>query len=172
MPGDPPAHPEATEALAEADLIVLGPGSLFTSVLPNLLVPGIREALAESSAHTVYVANVATQNGETNGFSAADHYAAIRRHLGQDAVADVVLANSNLPGAPFPDSWRSEAVAADGEADFGGARLELADLVDYDHRYRHDAERLAAAVMRSYMERDLRREARGAARVARPGAPA
>lgn len=172
VPGDTTAYPEATDAMAEADLIVLGPGSLFTSVLPNLLVPGIRDALLDSPAHTVYVANVATQNGETDGFSAADHYSAIRRHLGRDAVADVVLANSNLPGEPLPDTWHSEAVAVHSDADFGSARLELADLVDYEHRYRHDAERLAAAVMRSYFERDLRREARGGAEVAGPGAPA
>jgi len=172
LPPDAPAYPEAVEALAEADLIVLGPGSLFTSVLPNLLVPGIREALRASSAHTIYVANVATQNGETDGFSAADHYGAIRRHLGQADVADVVLANSNLPGEPLPDTWHSEAVSVNGNADFGGARLELADLVDYDHRYRHDAERLAAAVLRSYMERDLRREPRLRATVAAPGSPA
>jgi uncharacterized cofD-like protein len=172
LPGDVPAHAEATAALARAELIVLGPGSLFTSVLPNLLVPGIREALLGSPAHTVYVANVATQHGETDGFSAADHFAAIRRHLDSDDVADVVLANSNLPGEPLPEEWHSQPVAAPGDGNYGSARLELADLVDHERRYRHDAERIAAAVMRSYFERDLRRKALGEAAVAHPGAPA
>ncbi len=172
LPGEPTAYAEATAALARAELIVLGPGSLFTSVLPNLLVPGIREAVLGSPAHIVYVANVATQRGETDGFSAADHYQALRRHLGRDDVADVVLANSNLPGEPLPEEWHSQPVAAPGDADYGAARLELADLVDHDRRYRHDAERLAAAVMRSYFERDLRRQALGEATVAGHGASA
>lgn len=157
-PSDALANAEAVRALMEADLIVIGPGSLYTSVMPNVLVPGIREALLASRAHRVYVANVATQHGETDGFTAADHYAAICRHLGANP-ADVVLANSNLPQEPLPESWRSTPVSAPGDADYGGARLVLADLVAPDHRYRHDTERLAAALMRLYYERDLRVQA-------------
>ena len=149
------ANSEAATALLEADLIVIGPGSLYTSVLPNLLVSGLGEALLQSRAHRVYVSNVATQRGETEGYDAAQHYAAIRRHLGRDDVAHVVLANSNLPAEPFPGEWRSQPVPAPGDADYGGARLVLADLVDREVRYRHDSERLAAAVMRQYYERDL-----------------
>ena len=150
------ANSEAAAALLEADLIVIGPGSLYTSVLPNLLVYGLGDALLQSRAHRVYVSNVATQQGETEGYDAAQHYAAIRRHLGRDDVAHVVLANSNLPAEPFPGEWRSQPVPAPGDADYGGARLVLADLVDREVRYRHDSERLAAAVMRQYYERDLR----------------
>ncbi len=157
-PADAPVNAEVVAALLDADLIVIGPGSLYTSVLPNLLVPGLAEAVAASRAHKVYVSNVATQHGETDAFDAADHYAAIRRHLDGD-VADVVLANSNLPADPLPPEWQSEAVLAPGDADYGGARLVLADLVDPEHRYRHDSERLAAAVMRQYYERDLRTQA-------------
>lgn len=154
-PTDALANAEAVRALMEADLIVIGPGSLYTSVMPNILVPGIREALLASRAHRVYVANVATQHGETDGFTAADHYAALCRHLGANA-AEVVLANSNLPQEPLPESWHSTPVLAPGDAQYGGARLVLADLVAPDHRYRHDTERLAAALMRLYYERDLR----------------
>jgi uncharacterized cofD-like protein len=157
-PADAPVNAEVVAALLDADLIVIGPGSLYTSVLPNLLVPGLAEAVKASRAHKVYVSNVATQHGETDAFDAADHYAAIRRHLDGD-VADVVLANSNLPADPLPPEWQSEAVLAPGDADYGGARLVLADLVDPEHRYRHDSERLAAAVMRQYYERDLRTQA-------------
>ena len=150
------AHPAAVRALAEAELIVIGPGSLYTSVLPNLLVPGIGRALQESNAFKIYVSNVATQRGETNGYTAAEHYAAIRRHLGVERLIDAVLANTNLPGEPFPELWGAEPVLAAGDADYAGARLVLADLVDPERRLRHDSEKLAAAVMRLYFERDLR----------------
>src|SRR5690606_27863237 len=96
------AHPKAVRALMEADLIVIGPGSLYTSVLPNLLVRDILRALQESKAHKIFISNVATQRGETDGYTAADHYGAIRRHLGSDRIVDVVLANSNLPKEPLP----------------------------------------------------------------------
>lgn len=158
-PVAPPANPEVVRALLDADLIVIGPGSLYTSVLPNLLVRGIAETLAASRAHKVFISNVATQHGETDGYTAADHYAAIRRHLKSDKIADVVLANSNLPAEPLPDVWQSVPVMAPGDADYGGARLVLADLVAPEYRYRHDPERLAAAVMRQYYERDLRVQA-------------
>ena len=155
-PEQPAVNAEAVVALLEADLIVVGPGSLYTSVLPNLLVPALGDAVLASRAHKLYVSNVATQRGETDAFRAADHYAAIRRHLGRDDVVDVVLANSNLPAEPLPPEWQSEPVLAPGDANYGTARLVLADLVDGEHRYRHDSERLAAAVMRQYYERDLR----------------
>jgi uncharacterized cofD-like protein len=155
-PADVPAHPGAVAALRNAELIVMGPGSLYTSVLPNLLVPGIAEALFESSAHRVFVANVATQHGETDGYSAADHYAAARRHLGRGDVAHIVLANSNLPSDPLPEEWLSTPVNAPGDADYGAARLVLADVVDHAVRHRHDEEQLASTLMRLYFERDLR----------------
>jgi uncharacterized cofD-like protein len=155
-PAAAPVNPEVVRALREADLIVIGPGSLYTSVLPNLLVRGLSEALLASKAHKVYISNVATQHGETDGYTAADHYGALRRHLGRDDVANVVLANSNLPAEPLPDEWQSQPVLAPGDADYGAARLVLADLVAPELRYRHDSEQLAAAVMRQYFERDLR----------------
>jgi len=155
-PADAPVNAEVVRALLDADLIVLGPGSLYTSVLPNLLVRGLTEALKQSKAHKVYVSNVATQHGETDGYSAADHYAALCRHVGAAGLADVVLANSNLPADPLPEAWQSSPVLAPGDADYQGARLVLADLVAPGHRYQHDAEQLAAAVMRQYYERDLR----------------
>ena len=162
-PADAPAHPQAVRAIREADLIVIGPGSLYTSILPNLLVPELGRALFESNAHRVYVSNVATQAGETDGYTAADHLAALQRHLGRPDVAQMVLANSNLPSEPLPEEWRSTPVTAPGDADYGGARLVLLDVVDHDRRYRHDGERLASAVMRLYYERDLRAQAAQAA---------
>ena len=155
-PANTRANPEVVRALIEADLIVIGPGSLYTSVLPNVLVREIGEALRISRAHCVFIPNVATQRGETDGYSAADHYRVLRDHLGGSAVVDVLLANSNIPQEPLPELWRSQPVLAPGDADYGGARLVLADLVDPENRYRHDSDRLANSVMRLYNERDLR----------------
>jgi uncharacterized cofD-like protein len=155
-PRDVDANPLAVAAIRNAELIVIGPGSLYTSVLPNLLVREINRALQESRGYKVYISNVATQHGETDGYDAADHLAVLRRHLGRDDVCDAVLANSNLPSGPLPPDWQSEPVLAPGDGDYGTARLVLADLVDTEKRYRHDTERLASAVMRAYFERDLR----------------
>ncbi len=150
------AHPTAVRALMDADLIIIGPGSLYTSVLPNLLVPGIGRALAESRAYKIYISNVATQRGETDEYSASDHYRAILRHLHIDHLVDAVLANTNLPSEAFPERWASQPVIAPGDDDYAGARLVLADLVDRDMRLRHDTDKLASTVMRLYFERDLR----------------
>ena len=155
-PRDSAAHPGAVSALLDADLIVIGPGSLYTSVLPNLLVPGIGRAVRESRAHKLFIANVATQHGETNGYNAADHYAAVRRHMNDDNLVDVVLANSNLPAEALDPAWQSDPVLAPGDADYGSARLVLADIVDQERRYRHNGDALASVVMRAYFERDLR----------------
>ena len=79
-------------AIAEADVLVIGPGSLFTSVLPALLLPEIRAAVLASSAPRIYVCNVATQVGETSGFDLADHVEALERHA-SSGIVDIVLAN-------------------------------------------------------------------------------
>ena len=77
------AYPEAVRAILDADLIIAGPGSLFTSVLPNLLVQDIRQAVAASQALKLYVCNVATQPGETDGFDVGQHVSALQRHVGR-----------------------------------------------------------------------------------------
>jgi len=155
-PANVRANPEVIRSMIEADLIVIGPGSLYTSVLPNLMVNAISDALLISRAHKIFVSNVATQRGETDGFDATDHYRVICEHLGGRDFADVVLANSNLPADALPDSMQSEPVIAPGDTDYGSARLVLADVVDTDNRYRHESDAIAAAIMRIYLERDLR----------------
>ncbi len=146
QPDDVPAYPDAVKAILSADLLVLGPGSLFTSILPNLLVHGITQAIRSSQALKVYVCNVATQRGETEGFTVADHVQAIERHVGE-RLFDVVLVNDAFP-----------ALAAD--SNFSYVRLEhkngsaglnytirATSLVDERHPWRHDSERLAHAVI-------------------------
>jgi uncharacterized cofD-like protein len=149
-----PAYPEAVQAIMEADLIVVGPGSLYTSVLPNLLVQGIGRALIASDAVKVYVCNVATQRGETDGFGVQEHFLALLRHLPTNPF-DCVLANNNFRHN-IPTEWRVSAVMPDGLAklpDLGRARLVLADVVDSYTPLRHDPEKLALSLLRIYHER-------------------
>ncbi len=140
------AYPEAVRAIQEANLIVLGPGSLYTSVLPNLLVAGIREAVRASKAVKVYVCNVATQQGETDGYSAADHVKALIRHAGL-GLFDHVLANDHLDAALPPEG---PVVMVRPEGPMDGARLVTADVVSEANRLRHDPKKLGAYLMRLY----------------------
>ncbi|HEX5479629.1 MAG TPA: gluconeogenesis factor YvcK family protein [Dehalococcoidia bacterium] len=151
---DPPtiqANPDAIRAILNADLIVCGPGSLMTSVLPNLLVEGIRRAIEVSPALKVYVCNVATQHGETDEFRVSDHYRIVKDHL-KVSPFDFVLANSNTD-AVLPEAWHSEPVKID-DMTLNGARVVKSDVVDEEHRYRHDSKKLADALVRLYYERN------------------
>jgi uncharacterized cofD-like protein len=137
----------------EADMIVVGPGSLYTSVLPNLVVRGLGRALIESSALKIYVCNVATQPGETDGYGIDDHLDAILEHLGgRKNPFHFVLANSRL-GLPMPSSGRVLPVAPmeDG-ADGQGPQLVLREVVDEQNAVRHDSTKLAQAIIRLYEE--------------------
>ena len=144
-PDDAPAYPEAVRALLEADLIVAGPGSLYTSILPNLLVPDIARAVAASRALKVYVCNVATQHGETEGYSTGDHVAALEAHVGE-GFFPVVLANDNLD-VDFDASPGVELVTVD-LPPAAGYRLVAGDLVDHAHPRQHDGHKLAQALLR------------------------
>ena len=168
-PGDVSACDDALRAIEEAELLVIGPGSLYTSLLPALLVPGIREAIAGSGALVVYAANVATQEGETTGYDLAAHLEALDRH-GAGHLPDVVLANNRLDADP-PAGWRGEAVRLrwppDGLDGADGPRLVLDDVVDPGHAHRHDPARLAAAIMRVWERERGHRRRPAAARVGR-----
>jgi uncharacterized cofD-like protein len=150
QPGNVQANPEVIRAILNADLIIVGPGSLFTSVLPNLLVEGIRQAIAVSSALKVYVCNVATQHGETDSFAVSDHFRALMRHTGRN-LFDYVLANSNVQ-EPLPDAWHSEPVRVD-DLSLDGARVMTADVVSVDNRYHHDPKKLSDSLVRLYYQR-------------------
>ncbi|MGD2143320.1 MAG: uridine diphosphate-N-acetylglucosamine-binding protein YvcK [Anaerolineae bacterium] len=144
-PGDAPAYPGAIHALLNADLIVVGPGSLYTSVLPNLLVPGVAQAAEASRGRKIYVCNVATQRGETEGYTVADHVAALEAHVPGN-LFPVVLANDNLD-VDFESSPGVQLVAP--EVPPGAEyRVVRMDLVDKLHPWRHDSNRLARALLR------------------------
>lgn len=152
---DPPnvqANPDAIRAILQADLIVCGPGSLLTSVLPNLLVERIRRAIDASPALKVYVCNVATQHGETDSFSVSDHYRLLKEHL-KTSPFDFILANSNTD-AVLPEEWQSEPVRLDPSRAVDGVRVVKADVVAEENRYRHDSKKLADALIRLYYERN------------------
>jgi len=99
--------PETIRAIRDADLIILGPGSLYTSILPNLLVPGIGEAVCASSAKKVYICNLMTQAGETLDFTAADHVGAIYDHM-DCSVMDTILVNKEPVPADIQELYKEE----------------------------------------------------------------
>src|ERR1035441_3233485 len=98
QPDSPPINPEAEAAILDAELVVVGPGSLYTSILPNLLVDGMVEVLRATPAIKVYVCNVASQPGETQGYTVSEHLTAIEDHVGGN-LFDYVIVNSNLAPA-------------------------------------------------------------------------
>jgi uncharacterized cofD-like protein len=158
-PADAPVTEEALEAVATADLIVLGPGSLFTSLMPSLLLLPLRDAIAASPAIRVYVCNVATQLGETEGYGLADHLAALGRHAG-DGIYDVVLANDDFAARRSPDD-PSMAVRLDWAPPPGRPlpALVAADIVDVENAHQHDPARLAAALVEIGRDRERYRPA-------------
>ena len=163
-PPDVAAGDDARRAIEEADLIVLGPGSLYTSIMPSLLLPEIASAVRNSLGLRLYVCNVATQQGETIGYDLADHLRALERHIGEGLV-DVVLANNRFdarrPGdyvaEPVKLRWPPPVVRPGSSA----PRLVLEDVVDPENAHHHDPARLATAIMRVF-EREAygRRRAR------------
>jgi uncharacterized cofD-like protein len=147
-PNDPPAFPPALQAVLKAELIVMGPGSLYTSVLPNLLVPDLLAAVRASRAVKIYVCNVATQAGETDLYSWRDHVRAMDQHIGED-VFDVILCNSNYDGDL---GQGTQWVQAD-EQGLADERLHCADMLDRERPWRHDAAKLAGTIMDVFYER-------------------
>ncbi len=155
VPADPLACPEAVRAILEADMVVLGPGSLYTSVIPNLLVRGIRQAILASPALKVYVCNVATQPGESEGYGVAEHVKAIEDHVGRPFL-DVVVVNSNI--APLPPEWRAEPVRLTSPL-HRPLRLVQEDVVDEQDRRHHHPHKLARVLMGLYYESGQRAQA-------------
>lgn len=142
------AYPEALRAILGADLIVIGPGSLYTSILPNLLVPGIVEAIRASGACCVYICNVATQAGETDGYTVADHIRALEAHVG-GGVFRTVIANNHYPTQNAGENTRYVRPAA---SDPITQRYDVqwADLTDAEQPWRHDPQKLTQALFAAY----------------------
>lgn len=143
------AYPAAVQAILQADMVVVGPGSLYTSILPNLLVQDIARAIQQTRAFCVYVCNLATQPGETDNYTVADHVAVINKHIAFGKVSkpglfDVVLANNNLSVAPDVGGGNTifvEPVPPPVE------EMVAVDLIDEDRPWRHDSQKLAQAII-------------------------
>jgi uncharacterized cofD-like protein len=142
--------PETLAALEQADLITLGPGSLYTSLIPNLLVRGIPEAIARSKAVKVYISNLMTQPGETRSYTASDHLRAIHEHVGAKLFDHVLLNTRPLSRALCKQyaSQRAEPVVNDIE-EVRALSVEpvTAELLAEEHLARHDSQRLAQFVL-------------------------
>jgi uncharacterized cofD-like protein len=147
-PSDPPAYPEAIHALLNADMIVIGPGSLYTSVMPNLLVPDIAGAVQSSRAFRVYVCNVATQKGETDNYDCEAHWTALSEHASEGLV-DVVVANDCLD-VKLPQGVSLVTPPDQGLKD---VPFYAADLIDHQNAGRHESHHLAEVLISLLEER-------------------
>ncbi len=150
---------DVLDAIAEADIIVLGPGSLYTSIIPNLLVDGVCEALRASSAPKIYVCNIMTQPGETEGYSLYDHLKAIEGHSCK-GIIDYCLVNTAAIPPAIAQKYRddgAQAVVLDIDRTVkSGIKVIGADFVGIKNNYvRHDPTKLAEAVMGVATERAL-----------------
>lgn len=147
-PNNPAAYPQVIQAILASELIVIGPGSLFTSILPNLLVPDIVAAIQASRALKLYVCNVATQPGETDGFNSEDHIKVLNDHVGSP-IFDIVIVNNKYEGKlPGGAEWVKLLPGTESEYP-----IYQTDLVDQDQPWRHESSKLARAVMDLFQER-------------------
>jgi uncharacterized cofD-like protein len=151
VPEAPRALPGVVEAIQEADVIIIGPGSLFTSIIPNLLVPQITEAIKKANVPKIYVCNVMTQPHETAGFKASDHVRALIRHIGSNVITHV-LVNDGRVNESALERYRqvgAEYVEPDEDAiAMLGVRPLAFNFINTSNLVRHDSQKLAAAIFR------------------------
>jgi uncharacterized cofD-like protein len=139
-------NPEAAQAILNAELVVIGPGSLYTSILPNLLVEGMVEAIKASPALKVLICNLASQKGETEGYCVDDYLRVIREHVGSN-IFDFVLVNSNH--SHMPTGGQSQVIFKSEDAtNHPEVRFIPADVVNVRLPSHHDPDKLARAIMR------------------------
>ncbi|MBQ3471251.1 MAG: YvcK family protein [Clostridia bacterium] len=149
-----PANPKPVEgvirAIEKADIIVIGPGSLYTSIIPNLLVDGVADAIKSSKAIKIYVCNIMSQGGETEGYSASDHLKAIERHS-YEGIADVVITNNAIVPDAIRELYREEyadVVPVDEEEILKRSLLVQGNmLLVQSSKVRHNFSRLARTIM-------------------------
>ena len=137
------AYGPSEESILEADLVVIGPGSLYTSILPNLMVPGILDALLTTTALRIYVCNVATEVGETQNFFVEDHVNALMKHTDEN-ILDYVIANNNI--IDIGDRFMGNAVPVSNEI-ISNIQVAYTDLLDTNHPVRHDSNKLAEFIL-------------------------
>lgn len=156
--------PDAISEIEKADIIVIGPGSLYTSVISNLLVGGIKDALQRTKAVKIYLCNIVTQPGQTDNYTASDHIKAIIKYLGE-GVLDYVLVNNNFPREEIIEKYRkgdADIVALDENLEKNNVAIEVTDLIENIEQkrvlwekqdlIRHDPEKLADSICRVYAQ--------------------
>ena len=152
--------PEVLEAIASADLILVGPGSLYTSIIPNLLIQKVAQAIKRSRATCVYIANLMTQPGETQHYSVADHIRAIYEHTGKDLFDFVVINRSRVPSSLLRRYRAQSAEPVDpsfDKLDRMRLRYVTGDLLNHRGVVRHDQRRLARLLLDQFVKRHPRR---------------
>lgn len=145
-PASARALPAVMRSIINADLIVIGPGSLYTSIITNLLVNGMPEVIRTSKALTVYVCNIATQPGETENYTVEDHILAIERHVGEGLV-DVVIANNHYPDKNKGPNTIYVQPALQGSPVYDRYQIVYTDLTDEQRPWRHDANKLRRVLL-------------------------
>ena len=161
---DAECPPDAISEIEKADIIVIGPGSLYTSVISNLLVGGIKNALQNTKAVKIYLCNIVTQPGQTDNYTASDHIKAVIRYLGE-GILDYVLVNNNFPREEIIEKYRKEdadIVALDENLEKNNVTVEVTDLIENIEQkrvlwekqdlIRHDPEKLADSICRIYAQ--------------------
>lgn len=148
-PAEAEAYPLAIEAIKQAQLVIIGPGSLYTSILPNLLVSGIANAIRDTQALKMYICNVALEQGETEGYSAANHLEAIQTHTVPNIV-DYMIANDTHTNL---DNHIGAGIVMNDGNPLTHAMLVLGNIVDPIQPIRHDSTRLARLIMDVYHRR-------------------
>jgi uncharacterized cofD-like protein len=147
-PNNPPAYPETIKAILNSDLIIVGPGSLYTSILPNLLVPDIVESIRVARALKIFILNVATQHGETDHYSCFDHIKALENHLGNNIFDIMVVNNEYAKDLPEEMDW----VKCDPDLE-AMYPIYQDNLIDDTRPWRHDSEKLAKILIDLLQER-------------------
>ncbi|MCK5706043.1 MAG: YvcK family protein [Candidatus Aureabacteria bacterium] len=158
-PENAQAATEAVEAIKHCDAIVIGPGSLYTSIMPNLLIKGIKDAIINSSSRKIYICNIMTQEGETDHYSACDHIRAIVKHCGAKIFDHVIVQKSYIDAETLKKYQLENAypVAIDEDAILSeGVKLIPADVINIQSVVRHDSEKLSY-VISGIIEDDDRR---------------
>jgi uncharacterized cofD-like protein len=151
VPADPAAHPDAVRAIEEADMVVIGPGSLYTSLVPNLLISGISTALANSPALKVYVCNVAEEPAQTVGYSVQDHLDLVVNY-GSESSIDAVIANNNVPEGPTPAGLDFIQIDKPWTSDVILVAADVIDESDASRSARHDPVKLSNAIAEAYRQ--------------------
>jgi uncharacterized cofD-like protein len=145
-PANVAAFPGSVEAILGADIVLIGPGSLYTSILPNVLVRGIADALRATSAYKIYICNIATQPGETAGYTVAEHVLALEKHIGR-GVFQAVLANDAYPVENAGENTYYVMPAPEHHEVLQRYEVHYCDLVDSDRPWRHDPQKLVRAIL-------------------------